>query len=305
MRYENLEKVLSKKINHAEVSIVGKTELFRNIYCVNFDFGSKYSVLIQGAMHAREHITTDLICLMINDVSVNFEKYKKIGTPNIFFVPMVNPDGVMLCYDGMKSVNNKILKAKLFKINGFSKDFSLYKANANGVDLNTNFDAKWGSGKHNKFIASCSDYVGLAPMSEKETKSLALLTINKKIDFSISYHSKGEEIYYKFYNKKENLKRDYNIAKIIAKTTRYKIKNVESVSAGGYKDWCVLRLNIPAITIEVGKDSFSHPIKIDKLNQIYNRNKNIIRKLSKVTKEIEKNERRINEISIKRSRKSI
>jgi len=302
MKYEDLEKFLSKKIDNAKVEIVGKSELERSIYSVEFNFNSKHTFLIQGAIHAREHITSDLICLMIKDVSINYEKYKKLNSPNIIFVPMVNPDGVMLCYNGLKSVRNKIIKTKLLKINNNSKDFSLFKANVNGVDLNTNFDAKWGSGKDNKFKPSSSDYVGCCPMSEKETKCLALLTINKKVDFSISYHSKGEEIYYNFYNKKENLKRDYCIAKIIAKTTRYKIKNVENVSAGGYKDWCVYRLNIPAVTIEVGKDSFSHPIKIDKLKQIYSRNKNIIKKLNKITREIERNEQRINENCIKRGK---
>lgn len=304
MRYDDLEKFLSKQLRNSRVSVVGKTELYRSIYSVEIDFNSNYTVLIQGAMHAREYITTDLICLMIKDVCDNYDKYKKMNTPNLIYVPMVNPDGVMLCYDGLKSVKDKIVRAKLLRINKGNKDFSLYKANINGVDLNTNFDAKWGSGKDNKFFPSSSDYVGKSPMSEKETKCLALLTINKKIDFTISYHAKGEEIYYNFYNKKENLRRDYNIAKIIARTTKYKIKNVENVSSGGYKDWCVLRLNIPAVTIEVGKDSFNHPIKPDKLKQIYNRNKNIIKKLNKITKEIEKNERRVNENSFKRSRES-
>ena len=47
-------------------------------------------------------------------------------------------------------------------------------------------------------------------------------------------------------------------------------------SAGGYKDWCIENLKIPAITIEVGDDRLSHPIKKQKLRPIYKENKNVL-----------------------------
>lgn len=31
-------------------------------------------------------------------------------------------------------------------------------------------------------------------------------------------------------------------------------------SAGGYKDWCVEKLKLPAFTVEVGKDEWKHPL---------------------------------------------
>ena len=289
MDYFHLEKFLSKKINHSSIDIIGLSVLKRYIYSVCFDFNSKHTVIIHGAIHAREHITTDLICLLIKDISSNYEKYTKMNFPNIIFVPMVNPDGVELVYNGLKSVSDKNKRKELLKING-SNDFSLFKANANGVDLNTNFDAKWGSGDQNKVFPASSDYIGLCPMSEPEVRALALLTINTKACFTISYHSKGQEIYYEFFNKKENIKRDRKIAKLISKKLHYRIRNLQNVSGGGYKDWCIYRLDIPAVTIEVGKDCWIHPIKENKLKQIYNRNKNIIKILNVIVKEIEKNE---------------
>lgn len=289
MNYRDLENFLSKRIDYSTIEIIGKSVLSRYIYSVCFDFHSEHTVIIQGSIHAREHITTDLICKLIKNVSSNYHKYERLKTPNIIFVPMTNPDGVELCYKGIKSVKNKEKRKELLKLNG-GNDFSMFKANANGVDLNTNFDAKWGSGEQNKLYPSSSDYIGRSPMSEPEVQALATLTINKKALFTISYHSKGQEIYYEFFNKKENLRRDKKIAKIVAKSLHYKIKNLENVSGGGYKDWCIFRLNIPALTIEVGKDSFIHPIKEDKLPQIYYRNKNIIKLLSKIVKEIKAND---------------
>ena len=51
------------------------------------------------------------------------------------------------------------------------------------------------------------------------------------------------------------------------------IKNVEKVSSGGLKDWCIDKLEIPAITIEVGNDNLKHPIERKYLNEIFQKNK--------------------------------
>lgn len=291
MDYRTLEKFLEKKIENAQVEIIGKSVLGRFIYSVYFDFGSNYNIIIHASIHAREHITTDLVCRLIQDISKYYEKYKTMQTPNIIFVPMVNPDGVELCYYGLKSVQSREKRGFLTRINA-GKDFSLFKANANGVDLNTNFDAKWGSGKGNKFFASADGFIGHTPMSEPEVQALALLTCRLKPFFTISYHCKGQEIYYQFFNKKENIRRDKNIAKIIAKSTKYKIKDIQCVSSGGYKDWCVQRFGIPSVTIEVGKDELIHPLSINHLPQIYKRNKNIIKCLNRIQKEYVNGEKR-------------
>jgi len=178
-----------------------------------------------------------------------------------------------------------------------SADFSIYKANANGVDLNTNFDAKWGTGKANVFFPSSHGFVGECSESEPCTKALVSLCKSVKPFFTISYHCKGEEVYYDFFNKKENLKRDKTIAKMVAKSLKYKLVKSESVSSGGFKDWCVCALNIPSVTIEVGSDKLSHPIMEDKINSIYKRNYKIIKLLAKILKEFEKHENRRRKIS--------
>ena len=303
MNYIELERFLEKKIEHAEVFIIGKSVLERYIYAIKFDFCSKNTVIIQGSIHAREHITTSLICEQIKDVSKNYNKLKANLTPNIVFVPMVNPDGVELCCKGIKSVKNRKIKKFLLEINE-GKDFSLFKANVNGVDLNTNFDAKWGSGKENKLFASSNGYVGRSPMSEPEVQALVYLTKEIRPFFTISYHSKGQEIYYQFFNK-INEKRDRKIAKILARSLKYKIVNTENSSSGGYKDWCVQKFNIPSVTIEVGKDSLSHPLTERELGQIYKRNKNVVFLLSKIQKEYENDKaRKIYENGHKSSKKS-
>ncbi len=305
MNYVELEEFLAKKINHARIDVIGTSVLKRYLYAVTFDFLSSQTVIIQGAIHAREHITTDLICELIKNASENYQKYKLMGMPNIVFVPMVNPDGVELCCHGLASVRSLTRRRVLKSING-STDFSQFKANANGVDLNNNFDAKWGSGKESCFVASPHGFVGEAPMSEPEVQSLALFTMKIKPFFTISYHAKGQEIYYEFFNKLENRKRDKRIAKLISKATYYKIVSTENSSSGGYKDWCVLRFGIPAVTIEVGKDSLLHPISRAALGQIYRRNKNILKALPKILMEFENDRKRKNDAArTKRGKESV
>ena len=75
-------------------------------------------------------------------------------------------------------------------------------------------------------------------------------------------------IFYDFYQDVKRKTRDRKIAKIVEKSTGYKILP-SGKSAGGYKDWCIETLKIPALTIEVGKNSLVHPITRDKLPEIW------------------------------------
>lgn len=56
------------------------------------------------------------------------------------------------------------------------------------------------------------------------------------------------------------LSRDRKIASAAAKTLGYALAPAQTDSAGGYKDWCVQTLKIPALTIETVSDSFTHPL---------------------------------------------
>ena len=150
----------------------------------------------------------------------------------------------------------------------------MWKANGFGVDLNNNFDANFGMNVHSR-LPSSSGFVGEFAESAPETKALAEYIRKKKAFFAVAYHSKGEEIYFNFFQTGIELKRDFMIAEQFAKSTGYKVKNVENVSCGGYKDFCVQKLHIPALTIEVGSDELSHPISKQFLEEIYQKHKQV------------------------------
>lgn len=242
--------------------VIGHSYLGSPIYYFEV-FKTTYPTLILTyGIHAREYITTYLAIEQIK----HFENFGRVG--RVFFIPAVNPDGI----------NISLTRCPL------------YKANARGVDLNVNFDALWGSGSQNVFVSGKENYVGKCPFSEIESKSLACFTLDVKPDMTVSYHSKGEEIYWDFHQKGKRAEQDYQMAKVVKRLTGYKIKS-GLASAGGYKDWCVKRLKIPALTIEVGSDDLTHPINQNFLNPIFEKNQWVVNALTEqlYAKQIYKN----------------
>lgn len=185
------------------------------------------------AIHAREWITARLAL-----------KHIKIGINKGggWIIPLVNPDGAAIC----ESVR------------------PLWKANARGVDLNCNFDADWGSGRFNTRVRGSENCIGDCPFSEAETLALKKFTLKVRPFVTFSFHTKGEEIYWSYCGAG-----DRRGAEIIAAATGYR-PAFAYCSAGGYKDWCIKKLHIPAYTVECGSDALTHPINnLRKLKKCY------------------------------------
>ncbi len=238
-----------KEYNGAK-QIIGRSVKGLPIYALEVKKTARPVILVQGAIHAREFVTAEVVTLLAREFIQNGKRGK------VYFLPLINPDGVKIAE---------------------STDGS-YKANANGVDLNVNFPAKWGKGKENVFVKGKENFVGEKPLSEPESRALCDFTLRIKPDMTISYHSKGEEIYYEFYQKGKRRERDAFLADIASKQTGYPVKSTVG-SCGGYKDWCVQKLKIPALTIEVGEDHLSHPIGLEHAQKIAVKNSGLIDKL--------------------------
>lgn len=242
---------LYSKFSSGNKGLVGFSELGESILYFKVQ-KTPYPVIIsQYSIHAREYITSYLALRQIED----FLNRGKKGT--VYFIPVLNPDGVRIS----------------MRVN------PLYKANANGVDLNVNFDARWGTGELNIRSKGDANFIGNAPFSESESRALRDFTYLVKPQLTLSYHSKGEEIYYEFFQTGKIKERDYNFANIVKDCTGYQIKSTPN-SAGGYKDWCIQKLGIPALTIEVGSDNLSHPIGSEYTEQIFSKNKDVLIKLT-------------------------
>ena len=251
-----------------EKTVFGKTLFGRTMYAVKVGDGSPVG-LVQCAMHGREFITARLA----------IEQYRVgVSKGSCWFIPLVNPDGALLSEVGISTAPMR-WRGYLTDING-GEDFSLWKANGRGVDLNVNFDARWGTGVKNTCQPGAENCIGEYPFSELETQALKNFTEKIKPDYTISYHTKGEEIYWYFSQSPRTCPRDLHLARVISTMTGYPLAKAKG-SAGGYKDWCIERLGIPAFTVEVGKDTLSHPLRENALSDIIEKNGRAVFMLSK------------------------
>ena len=250
-----------------EKTVVGKSLFHRNIYALKIGDGKPVG-LAQYAIHGREWITAKLA---LHHFSVGVYG-------SLWLVPLLNPDGAILSQCGLQSAP-KSARKRLLRING-GEDFSLWKANGRGVDLNVNFDARFGQGVKNVRVAGAENYVGKRPFSEPETRALKHFTLKVRPDYTVSYHTKGEEIYWYFYQSSTQRERDFHLAQTLASSTGYPLKETKG-SVGGYKDWCIESLKIPAFTVETGLDTLSHPLQENALADIIQKNGDSLKRLSK------------------------
>lgn len=270
-----IEEVREFNRRGVETGVVGTSELGQSIPYIFVGTKNGNNMIVTAAIHAREHLTA-LVAVCLAKYLLKHADLPLYG--GIYFVPMVNPDGMRLCQEGVGFVDDKERKSNLIAINGGSTDFSLWKANIDGVDLNVNFDARWGEGANNVFYRAPSDYVGKLPFCAKETRALAEFTRMLKPCVTLSYHLKGEEIYWDFGQSGTARQRDYALAVALSKHTGYALVD-DRGSVGGYKDWCIAEFGIPSFTVEVGDDKFPHPFPYTELRNILTQNEDLPRRL--------------------------
>ncbi len=252
-----------------EKRVIGKSYFGRELYAVKIGDGKPVG-LAQYAIHGREYITAELA----------FAHYQTgVAQGSLWLLPLSNPDGALLSQIGLDSAPETERKA-LLTFNGGKEDFSLWKANGRGVDLNVNFPARWGKGERNVKTPAPENYIGEAPLSESESRALQKFTEQIRPDYTVSYHTKGEEIYWYFYQSLRTCPFHKRLALSISLSTGYPLAYAKN-SVGGYKDWCIQKWNIPSFTVEVGRDSYAHPLGEEALDDIINKNGRSLYDLSK------------------------
>ena len=117
---------------------------------------------------------------------------------------MVDPDGVDLVTGAIEPDSEEYSLAREIA-NGFPEvPFPQgWKANLLGVDLNLQYPAGWLKAREIKFCQGYTkpaprDYVGRAPLSQRETVALARYTEAVDPDLVLAFHTQGREIYWQF-----------------------------------------------------------------------------------------------------------
>ncbi|XQY92576.1 M14 family zinc carboxypeptidase [Metabacillus sp. HB246100] len=282
--YESLTKELRQLASkdEIEVKIIGKSEFDRNLYAVRLGHGKK-NVLITGSHHGREWLSTHIIMNMIHTYvdayqskdSLRGHSLNIVDRVSIWFVPMVNPDGVTIQQKGVNELPY-VLQEILFDMNNGDENYKRWKANGLGVDLNRQYPAGWETIQGSPRNACYSHYKGKNPLEAKEARALATFTNEINPMASLAYHTSGREIYWYYYNELDNLERDLLLVDTISTVTGYDIAYPPATAfGGGYTDWFIKTFKKPALTLELSYlvEETNPPLSV--LREEWERNKEV------------------------------
>lgn len=278
---QDIDEIVATYSGLAEKKVIGKSVDGRNIYAVKLGKGST-EILINASHHAREFMTTNIVMEMMDQYAQGYVKNSTIDGysvksildhTSIWFVPMVNPDGVTLVQKGHKSAKNP---NEVLRINNGSKDFSSWKANIRGVDLNRQYPAGWDYIVSDPGKPATQNYKGPKPLSEPESKAMYDFTNGKGFKTSVSYHSSGEIIYWHFKQGSARTERDRKIAEMIKSKTGYSLVTPKAnPSGGGFTDWFISTQLNPGFTPEISPYVGPRPVPLTSFDSIWAENKAI------------------------------
>ncbi len=282
MDHETLIKLLDifvSRYDFLSVTVMGQSIMGRMLPMVTLGRGDAgHRVLYIGAHHGMEWLTCNLLLRFLNELC---ELYRSDGmaeglrvrrlleTCCIHVLPMLNPDGVEYAIHGVGE--DHVMYERLIGMNGGSRDFSCWQANARGVDLNHNYNAGFLEYKEREaelgiFCGAPGRYSGEAPESEPETAYLCnYLRFGRPMDVALTLHTQGEEIYGGSFPGDGT-----RLSAFLASATGYRVATPEGPAAyGGFTDWFTDYFDRPAFTLECGRGK--NPLPIAQMPIIYMR----------------------------------
>lgn len=215
----------------------------------------KKKIWIEGGIHAREWISPAVATYILHLLVTNESWRELLKVTEWYIVPVANPDGYQYTFTSER--------ARLWRKN--RRDNLSSDGRCKGVDLNRNWNLKWGVGASSN---PCSEtYKGPMPFSEPETRGLqAMMKSIGDIDLFITLHSFGQTILYPWgwtRNAPANAKQLKRLAKKFADAVRdasrgeteYEIGGsgpLYGLASGATDDWAYGELGVPfSYTIEL------------------------------------------------------
>lgn len=260
------------------LSEYGRSVLGRPLLYICAGTGTR-KVWYNASHHANEWITTTVLLKFMGEL---FEKAQTGGTiagfdaktllqnNRLCFMPLVNPDGVDLVLGRLDQ--NEVASARRIASNYPGIPFpSGWKANIRGIDLNLQYPANWEKAREIKFAQGFvgpapRDYVGPAPLTAPESRTLAAFTQAGSPDVTLSLHTQGEVIYWRFADFDPPGARE--LGEKLAAASGYLLSATPPVSDNaGYKDWFIQDWNRPGYTVEMGLGE--NPLPMSALDGIY------------------------------------
>ncbi len=268
------------------VSAAGRSVMGRPLHLLTLGAGG-HQVFYNAAHHANEWITSPLLMTFLEKYAKSYVLGGTVFGQNarslyeqttLYMMPMVNPDGVALVtgetdsgpyFEGARAI------AAAYPAIPFPEG---WKANINGVDPNLQYPAGWSEAREIKFAQGYvspapRDYVGAAPLEIPESRAAYNLTRRQDFSLTISYHTQGRVIYWKYL---DYLPPDsYEIAQKLAAVSGYRVELTPTASGyAGYKDWFIQDYDRPGYTVEAGIGTA--PLPLSQFPEIYAENEGIL-----------------------------
>ena len=262
------------------VSAFGESDFGRKLWQAALGRGRR-RVLYNAAHHANEWITAPVLLLFLEEyaraVSENgtifgFSAGELYERTALHLVPVVDPDGVELVTGALSPADPGFSAARAMADRYPQIPFpGGWKANLRGVDLNLNYPALWEQARRIKFAQGYDepgprDFVGRAPLDQAESRAMAELTRLLRPELTLSLHTQGEVIYWKFQDLEPEGARE--LGEDFAAVSGYALENVPYASGfAGYKDWFLQTFDRPGYTVEAG--SGTNPLPLSQLPEMY------------------------------------
>ena len=264
----------------------GKSVMGKPLYALRFGRGTT-RVMYNAAHHANEWITSPLLLRFAETLAAaysagdgvyGYSAESLLSAVTLTLAPMVNPDGVDLAI-GALTEGPYYEAAKRWAADYPAIPFPAgWKANLQGVDPNLQYPAGWDRAREIKFAQGYTspgprDYVGEAPLAAPESRALYELTRDTDPALTISYHTQGAAIYWKYLDiEPEGAEA---IGRRFAQASGYVLADAPYESGfAGYKDWFVDAFRRPGYTVEAGRGE--NPLPISQLGEIYRENLGIL-----------------------------
>lgn len=214
-------------------------------------------VLFTGLTHAREPLSMMNLFYYVQHLCENYgideEVTFLVNQRQMWFVPILNPDGYVWNEDYYNNNEAPGYHRKNRRNTGCG-DAEL------GVDLNRNFEYKWGADNIGSSPSPCSNYYrGQDAFSEPETSHLRAFVLQRNFQNILHYHSWGNILIHSFGNGDPPPEPDYTMITEIGEWMTTENKYSVGIGTdliytvnGDAVDWSYGTLGLLSYTPEIG-----------------------------------------------------
>lgn len=251
---QDIKQLKKKYPNYFTYEIAGKTYDNRNLVLIRIgNKNAENQIYVQSTIHAREYMNTMVTMsefeFYLNNWNTMYNSNSTYGDlfndTCVYYLPMMNPDGVSISQFGPNAIRDKKLRQNI--LNMGATDYSRWKANARGVDINRNFQTYWSK----RGTPGPDFYSGPTANSERETKTIMNIINTHKFDYILTYHSMGGEVFWNIGQSGDIYSKTYLLASKVCQYTSYGLGR-QSVPEGLSYNWTILDKKIPELIIETG-----------------------------------------------------